>query len=227
MKLPRAVLGLPRLGCLNIHASLLPRWRGAAPIERAILAGDESSGVSIMQIDEGLDTGPLLAQRALFIPAQADAAELRTLLAALGARLLLETLEAVEAGQAQPRPQAAAGVIHAPKIDKREARIDWGRSALALARQVRAFSPWPVAETFWGNRRIRLWEARERQGAAATGDDLSATAPGTVLGMDDGALEVSCGEGVLRILRLQLEGRRPLTAAEFSRGQPLEGVRLA
>ena len=157
--LPPAALAIPRLGCLNIHASLLPRWRGAAPIQRAILAGDEETGVTIMQMDAGLDTGPMLAQRRVSIAAGMDSAQLQAQLAETGAALLLETLDVLESGRSQPMPQPAQGVSYARKIDKSEARIDWTQSATAIERQVRAFNPWPVAETIWRDQRLRLWEA--------------------------------------------------------------------
>ncbi|HEY5020537.1 MAG TPA: methionyl-tRNA formyltransferase, partial [Steroidobacteraceae bacterium] len=157
--LPRAALALPRLGCLNIHASLLPRWRGAAPIQRAILAGDRESGVTIMQMDAGLDTGAVLAQRRIALTDHTDARQLHASLAELGAALLLDTLEAVEAGRAQAAAQPERGVSYAAKINKLEARIDWRRSAEHISRQVRAFNAWPVAETRWHEQKLRIWEA--------------------------------------------------------------------
>jgi len=219
--LPRAVLEWPRLGCLNIHASLLPRWRGAAPIQRAILAGDRETGVTLMQMAEGLDTGPILAQRRLAIDAEASAAQLSHQLAPLGARLLLETLAALEAGQVRPHPQPSEGICYAAKLEKHEARIDWRRSAVEIARQVRAFNPWPVAETLWRGERLRIWQALPVPQAA------SAAIPGEVLGLIEGALLVACGEGVLGLTTLQLAGRRALSAAEFARGQPIDGARFS
>jgi methionyl-tRNA formyltransferase len=223
--LPRAVLELPRRGCLNIHASLLPRWRGAAPIQRAILAGDAETGVTIMRMDEGLDTGPMLAQRRVPIDSVIDAARLQVLLAHQGAQLLLETLDALEAGVARCDPQPTEGATYALKIDKSEARIDWRLGAQAIVRRVRAFNPWPVAETLWRGQRLRIWQARggrslaERRPApgAVAGDVLDATADG---------IEVLCGDGTVTIAQLQLEGRRALPAAEFIRGQALSGARF-
>jgi methionyl-tRNA formyltransferase len=224
--LPRAVLELPRQGCLNIHASLLPRWRGAAPIQRAILAGDTQTGVSIMRLDEGLDTGPVLAQRRVPIDAQIDAARLAVMLAGDGAELLLQTLDALEAGAARSEPQPAQGASYARKIDKSEARIDWRHDAPAIARQVRAFNPWPVAETAWRGQRLRIWEARGGRALETLGSSPGALA-GDVLGATADGIEVLCGDGSLMITRLQLEGRRALPAGEFIRGQALSGARFA
>jgi methionyl-tRNA formyltransferase len=223
--LPPAVLGLPRLGCLNIHASLLPRWRGAAPIQRALLAGDADTGVSIMQMDAGLDTGPLLAQRRMAVAEDTDAGQLQRELATLGAGLLLETIAALEAGRVRAEPQPGDGVTYASKIDKREARIDWRRSASDIARQVRAFNPWPVAETLWRDERLRIWRAQPLPPARAAAAG-AAGVPGEVLGLDGEALQVACGEGVLAVQQLQLAGRRTLAAADFVRGQALHGARF-
>jgi methionyl-tRNA formyltransferase len=219
--LPPGVLSLPRLGCLNIHASLLPRWRGAAPIQRALLAGDRETGVSIMQMDAGLDTGALLAQRRVPLDDEIDARQLHASLAELGAGLLLDTLEDVAAGRAGARAQPDQGVSYAAKIDKAEARIDWRHSAERIARQVRAFSAWPVAETRWQGQQLRIGGARVAGAAAAP-----PAAPGQVLGLAGDALQVACGEGVLSVTRLQLQGRRMLAAAEFVSGSPLHGARF-
>ena len=154
--LPRPVLGLPRLGCVNIHGSLLPRWRGAAPVQRALLAGDAVTGVTIMQMDAGLDTGPVLLQRSVPIGAHATSGELHAELATLGAAALLEALGALASGRAQPRPQSAAGVTYAAKIAKSEALIDWSADAVQIERQVRAFNPWPVAETRFAGEQLRV-----------------------------------------------------------------------
>jgi len=219
--LPPAVLDLPRLGCINIHASLLPRWRGAAPVQRAILAGDLETGVSLMQMDRGLDTGAILAQRRIAIGQGADAGALQQSLAALGAQLLLETLDGIEAGRVHAVPQSAQGASYASKIDKHEARVDWRRSAEQIARQVRAFNPWPVAETLFRGQRLRIWEAHAAPSPATGG-----SAPGTVLGLAGEALQVLCGEGVLVVTKLQLAGRRTLNAAEFASGRALAGAQF-
>ena len=217
--LPESVLTLPRLGCINIHASLLPRWRGAAPIQRAILAGDRETGVTIMQLERGLDTGPVLSQQRTLIGEHTDAGQLQSLLADLGAQLLLTTLDALEAGRIRAEPQALEGVTYASKIDTSEARIDWRRSAEEISRQVRAFNPSPVASTLWRQQRLRIFEARVAAALPGT--------PGEVLGVAGDAIEVRCGQGALAVTKLQLEGRRMLSAGEFARGQPLIGETFA
>ena len=226
--LPSAVLCLPRLGCLNIHASLLPRWRGAAPIQRAILAGDPETGVTIMQMDQGLDTGAVLAQRTVKISERTDAAELHVSLSELGADLLLETLSALEAGRSRAEPQPGQGASYATKIDKSEARIDWRCTAQEISRQVRACCLWPVAETSWQGAQLRIREAyaHEAPAGAAAPDAAAPGAAGEVVGLADGALQVRCGQGVLAVTKLQLAGRRALTAAEFFRGHALHGAQF-
>jgi len=226
-----AALEVPRLGCLNVHASLLPRWRGAAPIQRAILAGDVETGVTIMQMDAGLDTGPILAvQRVPVRPGITNAA-LQEQLAQLGAALLLQTLQALQAGRAQPRPQPEQGATYAPKLDKHLAQIDWGLDAGQIERQVRAFNPWPVAQTTWYGQQLRIWEAQvlEPSQAAQVADEVPgsvAAVPGTIVGLHGGQLLVLCGHGALAIDRLQLAGRRVLTAREFASGEAPAGARL-
>ena len=218
--LPPAVLTLPRLGCLNIHASLLPRWRGAAPIQRAIEAGDAQTGVCIMQLEAGLDTGPVYSERRVPITRASTAATLQPQLAQLGAEALLPVIDALVAGRVQPRPQPAEGVTYARKISKDEARIDWRRAALQIERQVHAFDPWPVAEALLGGERVRIWEveAMEEPGMP-DGTGLPEDAPpGTARVVRGERLEVACGRGRLAILRLQLPGRRAMNAAEFLHG---------
>ena len=214
--LPRPILVAPRLGCLNVHASLLPRWRGAAPIQRALLAGDAESGITIMQMDEGLDTGPILMQRAVPIAPHMTAAGLSTELAAFGGRLILEALEAAQAGALAPRPQPQEGVTYAHKISREDGRLDWRLAAAVLERQVRALDPWPGA--FFETPRNRNGSEHVRVLAAAVLPGASARPPGTVL---DDRLSVACGEGVLRPSRLQRPGRAPLEAAAFLRGFPI------
>jgi methionyl-tRNA formyltransferase len=230
--LPPAVLVLPRLGCLNVHASLLPRWRGAAPVQRAILAGDAATGITIMQMDAGLDTGPLLAQEPLPIDPQASSQQLLARLAQLGAALLLTTLEQAQAGLLLPRPQPDQGVTYAAKIGKAEARIDWGGSAEQIARQVRAFNPRPVAETRWLGQQLRVWEAHtvgEAGGAGGAGEagaEVAAAQPGDILGLAHEQLMIQCGQGRIALMKLQLAGRRIVTAREFASGRALTGSRL-
>jgi methionyl-tRNA formyltransferase len=215
--LPSAILAAPRLGCLNVHASLLPRWRGAAPIQRAILAGDVETGITIMQMDEGLDTGPILLQQALPIAPDMTAGALGERLAALGAPLMLEALDGLAAGRLMPRPQPHQGVTYARKLRREEARLDWRQDAAALERQVRAFDPWPGAWFCGRSERIRVLRAAVEPSAVMA-------EPGTVL---DDRLGVACGAGVLRPLRLQRPGRAALDAPAFLRGFALPaGTRL-
>ena len=216
--LPPALLAAPRFGCVNVHASLLPRWRGAAPIQRAILAGDAETGVTIMQVDEGLDTGPLLLAEAVPIAAAETAETLHDRLAVLGARLIVEALEGLAAGRLRARPQPADGVTYAAKLQRGEGRLDWRRPAAELERAVRAFTPWPGAEFEVNDTHIKVLTAE-----AVAGD--SAAAPGTVL---DAQLTVACGEGALRLRKVQRAGKAALDAAAFLRGFALApGTRLA
>ncbi len=208
--LPPAILAAPRLGCLNVHASLLPRWRGAAPIQRAILAGDRQTGVAIMLMDAGLDTGDVLAEASVPITSDATGASLHDRLAAEGAKLLVPTLAAFAAGEILPRPQPAEGVTYAAKLRREESRLDWRRPARELERQVRAFTPWPGSHFEHQGQRIKLQKAAL---AAGTGR------PGEVLGLSP--LVVACGEGALRLVVLQREGRAALPAEAFLNGFPL------
>jgi methionyl-tRNA formyltransferase len=214
--LPRPVLDAPRHGCINIHASLLPRWRGAAPIQRAILAGDRETGVCIMRMEEGLDTGPVLLRAAMPIGDEATAGTLHDALAALGARLVVEALRGVAAGTLRAEPQPEAGVTYASKIAKEEARLGWTRPATELARAVRGFNPFPGAFFELGGERIRVLAARAEPGRGE---------PGTAL---DDALLVACGEGALRALVVQRAGRAAMDAADFLRGRAVPaGTRLS
>ncbi len=208
LMLPRAVLDAPRLGCINVHASLLPRWRGAAPIQRAILAGDAESGVTIMQMDAGLATGGILLSGAAPIAGETTSGALHDALAALGGRLAVEALDGLAAGSLTPRPQPEDGVTYAQKIGSIEARLDWGLPAEDLERAVRAFAPRPGAWFEAGGERVRVL-------AAEVVEPAGAAPPGTVL--DDG-LTVVCGAGALRIVRVQRAGKAPMAAAEMLRG---------
>ena len=219
--LPQAVLDLPRLGRINVHASLLPRWRGAAPIQRAILAGDTESGVAIMRMEAGLDTGPVYAVRTVAIGPRMTAGELHDVLADEGATALLAVLEDIGTGTARATPQPVAGVTYAAKIDKSEARIDWGMSASAIDRQVRAFNPWPIAQTRFQGEQLRVLRAHP-----ATATERARAVPGTVLGVDSAGLAVACGEGVLALETVQRPGRRPVSAFDFAHAASLEGVVL-
>jgi len=209
--LPRELLQLPRFGCLNIHASLLPRWRGAAPIQRAIEAGDATSGVSIMQMDEGLDTGAVLGETVVPIRADDTAGTLHDRLAEAGAPLLLSVLDSLASGTAVATAQPAAGVTHAAKLNRAESRLDWSLDAATLDRRIRAFNPWPVAETQLTGETVKLLMSR-------VGEAAVTAAPGTVLGLNGDALQVACGQGVLELLQLQRAGRKPVGAREFMNG---------
>jgi methionyl-tRNA formyltransferase len=206
--LPAAALEAAPLGALNIHASLLPRWRGAAPIQRAILAGDRETGISIMQMDAGLDTGPVLLRKSIAIGDEDDAQTLHDKLAALGGASMVEALAALGAGGLRAAPQLAEGATYARKIDKAEARLDWSRPAVELARAVRAFLP---ATSVLAGDSVRVWRARATQGHGTPGEVLRGAS----------GLTVACGEGALAILELQRPGGRRLPAAEFLRGHPL------
>jgi methionyl-tRNA formyltransferase len=217
--LPPAVLEASRLGCWNIHASLLPRWRGAAPIQRAILAGDAGTGITIMRMDAGLDTGPMLLARPVPIGAREHAGALHDRLATLGAAALVEAIREWLAGGIVEAPQPADGATYAHKIRKEEALIDWSAPAAAIDRQVRAFDPWPVAETRWDGRQLRVWSAEPLTYPGSAG-------PGKVVEAAGGRIVVAAGEGALGITRMQLAGRRPVTAAEFLNAHELAGARL-
>ncbi len=216
--LPTALLDAGRHGALNVHASLLPRWRGAAPIQRALLAGDRETGISVMQMDAGLDTGAILLQRSLPIASDDDAGTLHDKLAALGADAILAALADLAAGRAQASPQPEVGVTYAAKIDKTETRLDWARPARELERAVRAFRPAPGAFALLDGEPVKIWRAEVFD---ATGE------PGT-LRIVAGKLVAACGEQALVISELQRAGGRALGAAEFLRGRPLpHGARFA
>jgi methionyl-tRNA formyltransferase len=207
--LPQRVLDIAPRGAVNVHASLLPRWRGAAPVQRALLAGDEVTGVSIMLMDAGLDTGPVLLQESIPISKSDTAGTLTGRLAELGGRLLVRAVEALEAGQLKPVPQPAEGAIYAPKPDKREFRVDWREDAVKVDRRVRAFNPAPGAGARLRGVDLKIWNCAV---AAGKGE------PGEVLGTDEGGLRVACGEGALVVTELQRPGGKRLRAAEFLRG---------
>lgn len=219
--LPQAVLDIPQHGCLNIHASLLPRWRGAAPIQRAIAAGDTESGVGIMQMEKGLDTGPVLLEKRTPISETETGGSLHDRLATLGAEAIVEALGGIAKGELQPQPQNSEHATYAHKLSKQEAALDWSQPAQVLARQVRAFDPWPVAFTTLQSNTLRVWSASalNLHGANA--------APSEIVAASGEGIDVATGDGILRITRLQPPGKRPMNAAEFLNGHPLSpGMRL-
>lgn len=214
--LPVSVLSAPRLGCINIHGSVLPRWRGAAPIQRAILAGDESTGITIMQMDVGLDTGDMLAKHTLQIDPSWTSFDLHERLKLLGADLLIDTLPGIESGQVQRESQNESMAIYATKLSKPEAKIDWRKSAEQILREVKAFVPWPVSYAQLGNKLVRVWSA-DIDTAHTIGQ------PGEVVAHDMDGVYVSCGDFVLCIQELQFEGKKRCTAAQTLNGQNLVG----
>jgi methionyl-tRNA formyltransferase len=217
--LPKAILTAPRMGCLNIHGSLLPRWRGAAPIERAILAGDAETGVTIMQMDEGLDTGAMLMDQSCAID-RLTAGELHDLLPQIGAWLIVRALDAAASGSLKPVAQPAEGILYAHKISPEDARLDWHENAAAIERRVRAFAPRPGAWFIYQGSRIKVFGAE----VVGSGHHPHGVAPGTVL---DDKLLIQCGDGTLRLTVLQREGKGKMAAGDFLRGFPIAaGVHL-
>src|SRR3954469_20332720 len=210
--LPAAVLDLFPIGCINIHASLLPRWRGAAPIQRAILAADRETGISIMRMDQGLDTGPIYLTEALPILPDDTAGSLHDRLARLGARCIVDTLPEIERGALAPVPQTSDGVTYAQKVTKQEAAIDWGREASKVDRQVRAFNPVPGAYSALGHTLVKIWRVQPSEDGH--GD------PGLIMRAGEDGIDVACGRGRVKILELQQAGGKRLLAAEFARGAP-------
>ena len=210
--LPPWTLTLPRLGCLNIHGSLLPRWRGAAPIHRAIEAGDSHTGITIMQMDAGLDTGDMLLTHSIDIGAEDTTATLQERLAALGARLIVQALRLAQQGDLLPQPQPEAGATYARKIDKAESPIDWQQGAAVIERRLRAFDPFPGCTATLAGQAVKLWRAR-----VAAGDG----APGQILPADAGRIVVACGQDALELLELQLAGGRRIGAHDFLLRHPL------
>jgi methionyl-tRNA formyltransferase len=210
--LRRPVLEIPAMGCVNVHASLLPRWRGAAPVAHAILAGDEESGVTIIKMDEGLDTGPILAQESTTIEVDDTAETLGARLAEMGAQLLVEVLPPYLEGDLDPRPQPHEGVTYAPRLQKTDGEIDWSQSAEQIDRITRAYTPWPGAYTYWGGRRLKILETIPMPEWKGT------LAPGTVF-VDEVSPVVATGDGAVWVTQLQLEGRKPMSADQFLLGQ--------
>ena len=209
--LPPAILDQPQFGCLNVHASLLPRWRGAAPIQRAIMAGDRETGISIMRMDPGLDTGPVLLQHATAIGSDESAGSLHDRLAQLGAALIVEALERLALGTIAPWSQPATGVTYAAKITREDVRIDWTQPAQSVAQMIRALDPTPGAQTQLGPQMLKLWSAKAH-------DTSTDQAPGTVLGVEADGVRIACGHGELIVTELQRSGAKRLPSREFVRG---------
>jgi methionyl-tRNA formyltransferase len=213
--LPQSILDIPTHGCWNVHASLLPRWRGAAPIQRAIEAGDAETGVCLMQMEKGLDTGPVMLTQRIAIGDEETGGQLHDRLAVLGAQVLADGLGLLRAGMRPVRqPQPAAGATYAHKLDKAEARLDWAQPADTLARKVRAFNPWPVAEAQLAGERVRIFQAQALPLAHSA-------APGEILRAQRDGIDIACGDGALRLRVLQRDGGRPLPAADYLNARPL------
>ena len=218
--LPQAVLDIPRMGCINIHASLLPRWRGAAPIQRAILAGDAETGITIMRMEAGLDTGPMLKKQGFMLTSEDTVASVHDRLAELGATLLMQVLDHLPESLHHAVPQPQDGVTYAKKLSKEEALLDWSLSAEQLDRQIRAFNPWPIAETRLHDQQLRVWRAQVMRHA----HDQN---PGTILATNSHGIQVACGSDVLNLTEVQLAGRNRLSATEFIKSHhQLIGVQL-
>jgi methionyl-tRNA formyltransferase len=219
--LPQAVLDIPRHGCWNVHASLLPRWRGAAPIQRALEAGDAETGVDLMQMEKGLDTGPVLLRRRTAIEDGDTGGSLHDRLSRLGGEVLAEGLERLARGEPlPPMPQPAEGVTYARKLEKAEARLDFTQPALVLWRKVRAFQPWPVAECELAGERLRVHAAIPLDEAAVAALGAAGRPPGSLLSADREGLVLRCGEGALRLTTVQREGGRPMAAADYLNARP-------
>ncbi|MES2353907.1 MAG: methionyl-tRNA formyltransferase [Pseudomonadota bacterium] len=213
--LPSAVLAIPKFGCLNIHASLLPRWRGAAPIQRAILAGDSATGICIMQMDAGLDTGPILLSSAIPITEDGTGGTLHDELKQLGATLINEALAKLSKGELSAKEQPTEGVTYAEKLKKEEAGIDWSQSAIAIERKVRAFNPFPITNTRFNGELLRVWRAH------VVKDELTTQPAGQIIRADAKGIVVACGDGALALTEIQKAGGKPLNAAAFLAGTKL------
>lgn len=212
--LPQSVLDTPKHGCINIHASLLPRWRGAAPIQRAILAGDHETGVCIMQMEAGLDTGPVLAKATCPISNTDTTQQLHDRLATLGAATLLTTLSNFTESQVNAQAQNDRDSTYASKLEKSEATIDWQQPASSLLRQINAFNPWPIAQTQWQEKTLRIWAAVDLK-------IPNEASPGRVINADKAGIDIACGEGTLRITQIQAPGKRAMAVSDFLNANPL------
>lgn len=206
--LPQTILDTPSLGCINIHASLLPRWRGAAPIQRAILAGDTETGICIMQMEAGLDTGPILTRVSCPIHRADTSQQLHYRLAELGAETLIKTLPHLSQKQNQASQQNDADTTYAAKLEKAEADINWQQNASTILRKINAFNPWPIAQTQWQEKRLRLWSASDLE-------KMHNATPGQILNVNKAGIDVACGQGTLRITQVQAPGKRAMAVSDF------------
>lgn len=219
--LPEPVLRIPRFGCVNVHASLLPRWRGASPIQSALLEGDSETGVSIMQMDAGLDTGPVYCSESVSVKPHESAAELHDRLAALGGRLLADSIDPILAGELHATAQPVTGVTYAGRIRKADSVIDWSATAKRIDQLIRAYNPWPVAQTSLDGKQLRCWAAYADDQSTDTHDR-----PGTVVGQNEHGIKVQTGKGILVLTQVQIPGRKRMAATEFAHARPLAGVVL-
>jgi len=217
--LPKAILDAPRLGCINIHASILPRWRGAAPIQRSILAGDKETGITIMQMDIGLDTGDMLSKSVCEISDDMTASVLHDQLMAMGGKALMDVMPAIEAQQLEPVKQDESLVTYAEKLQKAEAQIDWQQSAEEIARRVRAFNAWPVTQTTYNDQVMRIWQAKALS-------DTTDAEPGQIIAVQKKSFQVATGNGVLDVTEIQMPGKKPMPVAAFLNAHDPSGALL-
>jgi len=221
MLLPPAVLDIPGVACINVHASLLPRWRGASPIQSAVLAGDDESGISIMQMDAGLDTGPVYCRESMHIEPGTTAGDLHDRLALFGGELLDRSLEPILSGDLQPVPQPVEGVTYAGRINKSDGILNWNDSAAEIERAIRAYNPWPVAQTTYNGEQLRCWSCNTPTLSANSSNE-----PGTVVGVNAEGIQVQTGDGILTLTEVQMPGRKRIKASQFANAHPLSGVLL-
>jgi len=222
MILPQEILDIPKYGCLNIHASLLPKWRGAAPIQRAIEAGDAETGICIMQMDAGLDTGDVLMQEKIKIEKDDSTVSMHNKLSALGADALIKTINLIEANEETATQQNHSESSYAKKITKNEANIDWALSSIEIDCRIRAFNPWPVCQTTLNDKRIRIWDSENLENTEANNISAENVLPGTIIDIDSNGITVACGKNAILIKKLQLDGSKALDHQQFVNGHAIE-----